>query len=58
MTMDFSEAIVAYDIKVGRVCQLNEYMNRYEYKRSRSFTDLGPRSLSFKIFKVLFLRNR
>ena len=30
-------------------------MNLYEYQRSRSFTDPGPRSLRFKIFKILFL---
>ena len=26
-TMDFSETIVFHDIKVGRLSQLNEYMN-------------------------------
>ena len=36
--MDFSETIVVYDIKVGRFSLLNEYMNHYEYQRSRSFT--------------------
>ena len=36
--MDFSETIVVYDIKVGRFSQLNEYMNLYEYQRSRSLT--------------------
>ena len=41
-TMDFSETIVVYDIKVGRCSQLNEYMKLYEYQRSRSLTDLGP----------------
>ena len=41
-TMEFSETIVVYDIKVGRCSQLNEYMKLYEYQRSRSFTDLGP----------------
>ena len=30
-------------------------MNIYEYQRSRSFIDLGPRSLRFNIFKLLFL---
>ena len=40
--MDFSETIVFHDIKVGRFNQLNEYMNLYEYQRSRSFIDLGP----------------
>ena len=46
-TMDFSETVVVFDIKVGRCCQLNEYMNLYEYQRSRSFIDLGPRSSHF-----------
>ena len=35
--MDFSEIIVVYDIKVGRFSLLNEYVNHYEYQRSRSF---------------------
>ena len=56
-TMDFSETIVVCDVKVGRCCQINDYMNLYEYQRSSSFTDLGPRSLSFNIFKFRFLRN-
>ena len=54
----FSETTVVYDIKVGRCSELNEYINLYEYKRSGSFTDLGPRSLRFNIFECLFLRNR
>ena len=41
-TMDFSETIVFHDIKVGRFSQLNEYMNLYEYQRSKSFIDNGP----------------
>ena len=45
--MDFSETTIVYDIKVGRCSELNEYMNLYEYQRSRSLTDLGPRSLRF-----------
>ena len=57
-TMDCSETIVVYDIKVGRCSKLNEYMNLYKYQRSRSFTDYGPRSLRFNIFKLLFLRHR
>ena len=55
--MDFSETIVVYDIRVGRFIELNEYMNLYECQRSRSFIDLGPRSLRFNIFKLLLLRN-
>ena len=46
-TMDFSETIVVYDVKVGSCSYLNRYMNLYEYQRSRSFTDLHPRSLRF-----------
>ena len=49
-TMD-SGTIVVYDIKNGRCSQLNEYMNVYDYQRSRSFIDLGPRSLRFNSFK-------
>ena len=53
--MDFSETIVVYDIKVGRFSLLNEYMNHYEYQRSRSFIELCPK---FNIFNLLLLRNR
>ena len=56
--MDFSETIVVYDIKVGRFSLLNEYMNHFEYQRSRSFIELRPRSLRFNIFNLLLLRNR
>ena len=52
-TMDFSETIVVYDIKVGRCSQLNEYKKLYEYQRSRSLTDLGP-NLSDSIFLIFF----
>ena len=52
-TMDFSETIVVYDIKVGRCSQLIEYMKLYEYQRSRSFIDLGP-NLSYSICLNLF----
>ena len=45
--MDFVGTIVVYDIKVGRLIQLNEYMNLYEYQRSRSFIDPHPRSRRF-----------
>ena len=54
-TLDFSETIVVYDIEVDRCSQPNEYMNIYEYQRSMSFTDLGPVSLKFNIFNLLFL---
>ena len=52
-TMDFSETIAVYDIKIGRCSQLNENMKLYEYQRSRSFTDLGP-NLSDSIFLNFF----
>ena len=38
----FSEIVVVYYIKVDRCSQLNEYMKRYEYQRSRSLIDLDP----------------
>ena len=42
-TMDFSETVVDYDIKVGRFSQLNEYIYLYEYQ-----TDKGQgHSLTF-----------
>ena len=44
-TMDFSESIVVYNIKVGRCSKVNECMDLHEYQRSRSFIELGPRSL-------------
>ena len=52
-TIDFSEIIVVYDIKVGRYSQLNEYMKLYEYKRSRSFIDLSP-DHSYSVFLIFF----
>ena len=52
-TMNFSDTIVVYDIKVGRCSQLNGYMKLYEYQRSRSLTDLGP-SHSDSIFLNFF----
>ena len=50
----FSETTVAYDIKVGIFSQLNEYMNLYEYQRSGSFIDLGPRSTQIRHFQTSF----
>ena len=57
-TMDFSETIVVYDVKVGRCSYLNEYMNMnlYEYQRSRSFIDLGPMSLRFTFSNFFSLK--
>ena len=51
----FSETIVVYDIKVGRCSYLNEYMNLYEYQRSRSFIDLGPRYIVSKFSNIFSL---
>ena len=47
----FSEAIVAYDIKLDLCNQLSELV---KYKGSRSFTDLGPGSFRFSSFKIFF----
>ena len=52
-TMEFSETVVVYDIKVGRCSQLNEYVKLYEYQRSRSFIHLYP-NLSDSIFLNFF----
>ena len=54
----FPKTGVAYDIKDGRCGQLNKLINLYEYQRSVSFIDVGPRSLRFNIFKLFFLKNR
>ena len=56
-SMDFSETIVhvVYDVKVVRCSLLHESMNLYDYQRSKSFIDIGPMSLRFSIFKLLFL---
>ena len=48
-TIDFSETVVVYDIKVGRCSPLNEYLKLYEYQRSRSLIDFGP-NLSDSMF--------
>ena len=48
--------IVVY--MISKLVDVNEGMNLYEYQRSKLFIDLGPRSLRFNIFKLLFLRNR
>ena len=45
-TVDFSETIAACDMKVGRRRQVIELMKIYEYLRSRTFLDLGPRSFT------------
>ena len=47
-TVDFSETIAVCDLKVGRCRQNIELMKVYEYSRSRSFLDLGPRSFTYE----------
>ena len=56
-TVDFSETIAASYLKVSRSSHLIEYMKVCEYLRSSSFFDLGPRSCTYKKFKLDFLRN-
>ena len=53
-TVDFSEPIAACDLKVGRCRQLIEFYKVYEYSRSRSFFDLGPRSFTHENKNLLF----
>ena len=53
-TMDFSETIVVYDIKVDRHSLRNEYMKLCEFQRSRSFIDLGL-NVSDAVFLNIFL---
>ena len=45
--VDFSETIAVYDVKVGMNYKLNEYMKIRVCLKSRSYFDLGPRSLRF-----------
>ena len=40
--------IAALGLKVAGSIQLNEFMKLSEYQRSRSFSDLGQRSLRFQ----------
>ena len=44
----FLETIAALGLKVASSIQLNELMKLSEYQRSRSFFDLGQRSLRFQ----------
>ena len=44
----FLESVAALGLKVARSIQLNELMKSKEYQRSRSFFDLGQRSLRFQ----------
>ena len=44
----FLETIAACDLNIGRYNQLDELIKVYEYSRSRSFLDLGPRSFIYQ----------
>ena len=47
-TYHFLETVAAIGLKVAKSIQLNELMKLSEYPRSRSFLDLGQRSLRFQ----------
>ena len=54
-TVDFSETIVASDLKGGRSRHLIKYMKICEYLWSMSFLDdLGPRSCTYKNSNLIF----
>ena len=40
-TMDISEIVTGFDVKVGQNCQVNNLMISCEYQRSRSFCALA-----------------
>ena len=44
----FLENIAACDLNIGRCNQPNEMIKVYEYSRSRSFLDFGPRSFIYQ----------
>ena len=53
----FSETIAANDLKIGSSRHQNECMKLYEYWRSRSFLDLGPRLCIYKNLKPIFSKS-
>ena len=53
-TVDCSETIAASDLKVSRSRQLIVYMKICEYRSSRSYLDLGPRSCTYKNLNWIF----
>ena len=53
-TVEFSETIAAFDLKVGRCRQLIEIMKVCDYLRSKSFLDLGPRPFTYENKNLLF----
>ena len=46
--IDFTEAIEACDMNVGRIRQLIDFMKVCEYWRSRSIIDFGPRAFTYE----------
>ena len=54
ITVDFSEIVAASDLKDSSSRHLIEYMKVYEYWKSRSFLDLGPRSCTYKNSNRIF----
>ena len=52
--VDFSETIAACDLKVSRSRHLIENVKIFEYLRSRSFLDLGPRLCTYKNSNWIF----
>ena len=56
LTMDFSESIVVYDIKIGRCNQLNEYM-KLRVAKHRVIHWPFSKYLRSNIFKLLVLNN-
>ena len=54
ITVAFSEAIAASDLKVSRSGHLIKNMKICKYIRSRSFLDLGPRSCTYKNSNWIF----
>ena len=51
-TLDFIETIEVYELKNGVYSRLSKYLNTYEYQRTRSLFDFGPRSLRFNFFNI------
>ena len=53
-TLDFSETIAASNLKTSRSSHLIEFMKVCEYRRSRSFLDLDPKSCTYKNSNWIF----
>ena len=53
-TVNFSESVAAFDLKVGRCRQLIELMKNCEYLRSMTFLDLGLRLSTYQNENLIF----